>query len=718
MNDKTFSLMIMKQTFLFVSSLFFAPLPGYGVSGAVAYDFPRFTTNCKQMSACRFRIRTVPKFVHSCVWLFLFSAMNALSGIQLPVIFSEGAVLQRSPATSIFGKAKPGQMIEISLGKETFAKTLVDEYGNWRVSLDLSHSAQGPHQLLITDGDQELLVEDILVGQVWLASGQSNMGFRLTRSLGGRSVASAPENPLIREFTSPQTASEIPMENFRQGTWLIANAENRPLFSGVAYYFAHKLHQHLEEPVGIINKSWGGTHIESWTRSEALMSDSVSSPLREGVMRNLEQWEKLRTAQQAYASILMQWLDQSGFRTDLFEVPENPPSRDLFIGEIEVPGKLSENPGVIWLRKVFDLPPLASNYPLRLRLGVIEGHDAVYWNDRLVEQTDLYSYVNNGPRFYFVPRKWVNVGENTLVVRIVSPWTAPAIKGRAKELSAIVHPLIGKWEIFEEEPLRSKAPLPLLPDLDFIDPKTRVGFLYNGLIHPLRHYRVAGVLWYQGESNCERAWQYRESLPHMINDWRLQMENPELPFYLCQLPNFGLQEDQPGESQWAELREAQTLATRMLPHVHQAVLIDVGEAGDIHPRDKRSPGERLARMALAREYGRKLFDSGPVFQSAVIEGNSIRVIFEAGTDGGLRVSDGGADLTGFAVSGENRSWQWADARIDGNTVIVHSPDVPHPIAVRYAWADNPICNLTNHSGLPAGPFRSDNFPLTTQNAGF
>jgi len=364
------------------------------------------------------------------------------------------------------------------------------------------------------------------------------------------------------------------------------------------------------------------------------------------------------------------------------------------------------------------------------------GFERVYWNGELVSETPYQKYPGEGYNRYFpIPQGQVRIGRNTIALRIFAPVYPATLSVNPDTFKAGPISLLGPWLAKAEYALPTLSPdvIAQAPKPPARPPGMLAGAIFNGTISPIISYTLDGVIWYQGESNTGRAFEYRVAFPLLINDWRQKWGRADLPFYFCQLPAFGPKQSKPVSSEWAELRESQTIAAK-LPHTGQAVLIDTGESGDIHPRHKAVVGDRLAAVVLAKEYGKQVNWSGPVYQSMAVEGDKIRVKFDH-TDGGLvartlpemydvstKISvtaplirnSPASELEGFVICGDDHRWVWADAKIDGSDVLAWSNQVSHPIAVRYAWADDPTCNLENGAGLPAAPFRSDDFPAITE----
>ncbi|RYG99576.1 MAG: hypothetical protein EON58_03425, partial [Alphaproteobacteria bacterium] len=366
---------------------------------------------------------------------------------------------------------------------------------------------------------------------------------------------------------------------------------------------------------------------------------------------------------------------------------------------------VKEGHGSVWYRKTIDLP---SGEAGMLNLNRIAETDTVWINgQRIGSLTADWAW-----RIYPVAAGVLKSGRNTIVVRAFDPRNRAGFLGTPEQLfltqNGKDYPLSGEWKAkvgVDTKDIATKPyntePNPTIPTV-----------LYNGMIAPISPLAIRGAIWYQGETNGGRGFQYRKVLPALIADWRKAFGQGDFPFYIVSLANYGTRAKNPGDDGWAELREAQALTTKNVKNTGLAVTIDVGDAGDVHPKDKKTVGERLALNALALEYGKKVAYSGPVYKSMKVEGDRVRLTFDH-TDGGL-VAKGGK-VEGFAIAGTDRKWRWADATLEGATIVVRSSEVAAPVAVRYAWAINPPANLYNGAGLPAVPFRTDDFPL--QSAG-
>jgi len=667
------------------------------------------------------------------------------AAISLPPIFSNHAVLQKAAKVPVWGKADPGEKITLTISGADY-RTVADGNGAWRLDLDLSAAPPGPHEVTISGSATPVPVKisDVLVGEVWLAAGQSNMEFRLKGAADAANEIPASANPQLRQFLVSKKASPSPQEN-AGGSWTVAGPQDAGAFTAVGYYFGKRLQNELRTPVGIVHTSWGGTPIESWMGAGTLASNPE---LKEGAEKSRKTLEEFPAQAKAYAAAVRDWEERNG---RVLSLPDGsaaftPPSPDEpGWTPVTLPAAEGTLPsGTVWLQKKIALPAdIAATRP-PLEFGGFSGFDTVYWKELKVGETGVldggvdrfrrYYLSNYLSPAYLSGETPLKPAEGLLSIRIASPAASVAVSAplRWGTLS-----LEGAWNMKVEKELpapspeaRASWPAPLAKAPL---PANTASYLYNAMLAPLMPYAIRGAIWYQGESNTERAFQYRTTFPLMISEWRKEWGGGDFPFYFCQLANYMAHPTVPGESAWAELREAQAAALS-LPRTGMAVLIDAGEENDIHPRDKKIPGDRLAAVALADTYGKAVPSCGPVYASMTVEGNAVRVRFSH-ADGGLAAHPLPADfapqsrspgirkplvrntpqsqLEGFALCGADHVWKWADAGIDGETVVVRSKDVPQPVAVRYAWANDPICNLYNGAGFPAPPFRSDDFPETT-----
>lgn len=660
----------------------------------------------------------------------------AQAEISLPRIFSDHAVLQRSDEVPVWGKGTPGESVIVTLGPAT-AQAAAGPDGKWKAVLNLKDMGPGPYDLVV-QGRNTITVRDVLVGEVWLCSGQSNMDFPLGSFPIAKTEAPVSANPNLRQFLVKRSPSADPLDDV-EGEWMAAGPATSGKFSAVAYFFGKQVQKELGGPVGLVNSALGGTMIEAWMSRDALASDPV---LKAGA----DKARNDRRAFDQYAELYRAWQRKYGREDKKQGEPAAFAGANVDTSDwkpVTLPGFFAEaglpEAGAIWVRRkvVAPSPPdIAPKKGVDMFLDNIRDANEVYWNGRQVGKSGVDSVVHR----YGVKGELVNEGDNVLALRIFSACESGGVAPGGQRFQGNHASFKGEWlarveYAFPPLDAAARAEFPKRPATP-IDAQNVAGYMYDGMIQPLIPYAIRGVIWYQGEGNWNRGYQYRTEFPALITGWRARWDRGDLPFYYCQIANLGAHSRQPEKtSLFAEVREAQSMALS-LPNTGQAVLIDVGEEEDIHPADKMSVGDRLARIALARTYGRDVAYSGPIFDSMTIEGDKARIRFKHADPGlvarpmpetyapssksprmvPLVRNSPQSELEGFAVYGENKKWEWADARIDGDTVLVWSDAVSKPVAVRYAWAQNPFCNLYNAAGLPAGPFRTDDFPLASRNA--
>ncbi len=645
--------------------------------------------------------------------LMVFSVVNA--EVRLPAIIGDNMVLQQGVKVRIWGNARPGERVIVTV-KDKSASTVADPQGHWQVWLD-PLKAGGPLELTVK-GDNVLTIKNVLAGEVWLCSGQSNMEWPLVNTVGGAEAVAQANYPEIRLFTVTKNTSTTPLADL-EGHWVVTTPDAAAHFSAVGYFFGRELYQQLKVPIGLINSSWGGTPAEAWTRHEALLSSPELKPILDKYESSLN---ALPQAKEAYARALAEWEERNlyidaGNKGEALGYADPKASMadwskmDL-PKQFETAGLLID--GAVWFRKELELPASWAGKDLVLNLPPIDDQDTTYFNGTKVGATGREtpnSYMV--PRKYVVPGSLVRAGRNVIAVRVFdSAGEGGFSRGGVFSIGpggAETIALGGVWDYKVEQALEPKHPdWGSRPEAVGVSNQNNPSVLYNAMIAPLVMFAIRGAIWYQGESNAGRAYQYRTLFPTMIRDWRSAWGS-KLPFYFVQLANWHANKAEPDESDWAELREAQMMTLRE-PQTGMAVTIDIGDENDIHPRNKLDVGRRLAAWALAGTYGQKVIPSGPLFESYTINGSEVRIRFKHAD--GLKTIDGGP-LKGFALAGEDRRFVWADARIEGDTVIVSSPKISKPVAVRYGWADNPIANLYNKAGLPASPFRTDDWPGIT-----
>ena len=635
----------------------------------------------------------------SALVLALLLSTPITAQVRLPRLISDGMVLQRDAGVKIWGWAAEHEKVSVSF-RDTVYLTSANERGEWTVALS-GLKPGGPFTMKVSASDT-ITIKDVMVGDVWLCSGQSNMELPMKRvSWIYESEILNSENPYLRHFTVPQHYDfKQPENDLEKGVWQAANPKNVPEFSAVAYFFGKELYEKYRVPIGLINASLGGSPAESWLSEDALKEfpkyfeeaqkfkdDTLIKRIEDHDKARIEAWYgQLRKRDEGYRNPQKPWSDPkvstNGWNT--MKVPGYWASTDL--GPVN---------GVVWFRREFDVPPQMAGRNAKLILGRIVDADSVFINGVFVGTTS-YQYP---PRRYKVPMDVLREGSNTIDVRIISNiGKGGFVPDKSYELicAGQTIDLKGEWQF------RLGARMEPLASQTFIRWKP-LG-LYNAMISPLLNYSIKGVAWYQGESNADRPVEYRRLLPALINNWRAKWGEGDIPFLVVQLPNFMEAKDQPSESNWALLREAQ-LQALSLPRTGVVVTIDIGEWNDIHPLDKKDVGKRLALAAEKIAYDDTVVYSGPIFQSMNIEGNKAVLAF---TNTGSRLVARGGELKSFAVAGSDKQFVWAQAKIADNKVVVWSDKVANPVAVRYAWADNPAgANLYNAEGLPASPFRTD-----------
>jgi len=641
-------------------------------------------------------------FYRAAIVLLLLFAYGFMFGeVRLPRIISDGMVLQRDAEVKIWGWAASNEEVSVRFIDSTYV-TRANEQGEWFVKLT-GLKTGGPYSLQVKASNL-VTVNDVMVGDVWVCSGQSNMELTMksVSPIYGSEIANC-ENSNIRQFCVPQTYNfNAPQNDLPSGAWKTTTPKNILDFSAVAYFFGKALYEKYKIPIGLINSSLGGSPAESWMSEEALKTFPVhySEAQRfkdSTLIQHIEGQDNarigawytlLRQKDQGYADPQKTWYNPGLNTSDwsCMNIPGYWASTEL--------GKVN---GVVWFRRKINVPSSMIGKETTLILGRIVDADSVFINGIFVGTTS-YQYP---PRRYAIPSNIMRAGENTIVVRVISnSGEGGFVLDKAYE---IVTPdtaidLRGVWQY------RLGAAMEPLASQTFVRWKP-LG-LYNAMIVPLLNYRMKGVIWYQGESNAGRPVEYRELLPALVRDWRSGWKQGDFPFLIVQLPNFMESKSEPSESNWAMLREAQ-LKALALPNTGLAATIDIGEWNDVHPLDKKDVGDRLALAAARVAYGdQKVVFSGPVYNSMKVDGNRVFLTF-TNVGGGL-MAKGGKELSCFAVAGPDKKFVWAHAMIADNKVIVWSSQISNPAAVRYAWADNPAgANLFNVEGLPASPFRTD-----------
>lgn len=625
---------------------------------------------------------------------------GAYADVSLPRILSDGIVLQRDQPINIWGWATEEQSVTVSIDNKISVDAKV-KGGKWLAQLPAQH-AGGPHRISVK-GNNTLYISDVLIGELWVASGQSNMEFYMHRvEERFPEEFQASTYPLVRQFRVPKDFNyQGPREDLTAGSWQQASAENIRDFSAVAYFFAKELQAKLNVPIGILVTAYGGATAQGWMSEEALQA--YPHHLAEArQLADAAYVAKIRAADKAASDAWYSQLERQdkGLAGPVkwYEEAVDYAAWDT----MNIPGYwedsvLADVDGVVWFKRSFELPKSFAGVSGKLKLGRIIDADRVYVNGVKVGET----YYQYPPRRYDIPADVVRSGKNTITVRIVNNSGKGGFvpdKPYSVAFGSQVIDLKGPWHI------RLGTKMPATPSAKFDQYHNPLGF-YNAMLAPLLNLQIKGVIWYQGESNVTATQEYFSLFPALIRDWRKHWQQGNFPFIFVQLSNLYEAKSAPGESSWAEIREAQRLTLKE-PNTAMAVAFDIGEWNDIHPVDKKTVGQRLALGARHLAYGENaLIYSGPQPKSFQRKGNRLIVKFDFVGKG--LVADGKA-LAGFAIAGDDKTFYWAEAEIKENTVVLQSKKVSKPVYVRYAWADNPDkANLYNRDGLPAVSFEGE-----------
>ena len=630
----------------------------------------------------------------------------AQQALKVANIFTDNMVLQRDEAFVIWGWAGADEEVSVALkGQSVAAKTDAD--GKWIAKFE-PIGLGDPFSVTIKNAAKEITFSNVVAGDVWICSGQSNMEWEVKNCGNPKEEIANGNYPMIRHVRIDHVTSPTKLDDVSNSGWQVCSPETVGDFTATGYYFGRELHQQLDVPIGLLHTSWGGTIIETWISGEILKRHP---DFKEAVAKvaasagdEAKKQEQAKNAQE-WAESFRKALEDDSDKWQTADVD------DSGWKQIKVPGHwewqgFDGMDGVGWYRHRFNLPAESVGKKSTLSVAMIDDIDHTYVNGKLVGGMTTW----NEPRKYEIPTDLLKAGENTIAIRVADGNGGGGIHGKEENVFLQVEgqdriELAGEWRF---KPSTATAALGDRPGQTFAGPNHPT-LLHNAMINPILPYGAKGVIWYQGESNAGRAYQYQSLMPLLISDWRDKW-NKELPFYWVQLANFTAAADQPGDSTWAELREAQSMALRS-PKTGQAVIIDIGEAKDIHPKNKQDVGKRLALNALAKDYGKDVEFSGPIFKSISIEGNIAKLSFDYAEG---MVAKGG-ELKRFEIAGVDKKFVWADAKIEGKQIIVSSDSVKFPVAVRYAWSDNPEgCNLYNGAGLPASPFRTDAWKGVTQ----
>ncbi|AYN66326.1 sialate O-acetylesterase [Euzebyella marina] len=629
--------------------------------------------------------------------LFLFVGSSSLfAQIKLPKLISNGAIFQRDTELKIWGWASPQEKIELTFKGDIFTAT-TNSQGEWELILP-PQKAGGPHQFIFK-GSNEITLSNILFGEVWVCSGQSNMELTMNRLRDTYpEVIANSKNSQIRQFlVADKYDFKEAHSDFDSGEWKEANPESLMNFSGVAYFFAKDIYEKYDVPVGLINSALGGSPVEAWMSEDALREfpkayeemqrykndDLIASTEEKDQSRQKAWYQKLNTEDQGFQT------GKEWFQKNLDDSPWKTMKLPNFWDELG----LKNTNGVVWFRKHINLPKKWSAENNKLWLGRMVDQDHVYVNGHFVGTTG-YQYP---PRKYKVPDSLLNEGDNVITVRLISEsGKGGFIKDKPYFLTngKDTLDLKGDWKYrlgTKMEPLQGPT---------FI--RWKPGGLYNKMIAPLLNYKIKGAIWYQGESNTNDPNSYFKTFPALIKNWRAKWDMGDFPFLFVQLANFMEETHEPVESDWAQLRQAQ-LQTLDLPNTGMAVITDIGEWNDIHPLNKRDVGKRLAQLSFGLAYKDENALTSPVPKNADFLTNRVEIEFNYLKEGLMSKNE--KPLQTFEVSGDGKTFQMAQARLEGDKVIVHQKGIKNPVAVRYAWSNNPAkANLFSKEGLPVSPF--------------
>jgi sialate O-acetylesterase len=616
-------------------------------------------------------------------------------------IFGDNMVLQRGKPDAVWGWTMPGQTVRVEIGGHSASGVAGTDH-RWQVKIQ-PPATGGPYTMRVA-GPQTVEFHNVLVGDVWLCGGQSNMQLPLRFTDNAEKEVKEANYPQIRFYTVFGRPAYDPV-NAIAGRWQAVTPQTASWLSAVAYYFGVKLQQEIRVPIGLVVDAVGGSPAESWASAATLRPlKDFDIPL--AVVK--------RYAAEGAAPVgyyIDHWYEK--YDIGLKEKWFSPDYNDAGWKHVHIPGGFADlgvptTPAVAWFRKEITLPDPLPPGRAKMYLGEIQRMDSVWVNGTYVGGS---AWVEN-PRVYFIHPGLLKPGQNLVAIRIfkTEPHGGILDKPDVLRLELGDHasiPLAGEWKGRISVDARPPQPLPLRCENWPVMPTV----IYNGMLVPIAPLSITGAIWYQGEQNSDRGYQYRKILPAMIANWRDLFGQGDFPFYIVSLPRFGQRSATPTDDGWADVRESMEVAVASVPNTCLAITIDTGDVNNIHVKDKKPVGDRLAYCALAKHYGKHVAYSGPTLASVKRRRHDIRLRF-AHTDGGLLAK--GGKLEGFQVAGSNRRWYWADARIKGKTIIVSSHSVSNPMEVRYAWQSNPQANLFNRGGLPAGPFRTDDWPLVTQ----
>jgi sialate O-acetylesterase len=625
--------------------------------------------------------------------------VHAHAKVTLPKVFTDNMVLQRDKAVKVWGWADKGESISIHFNGQS-VKVKADKTGHWLATLKPMLFG-GPYELKVAGKSNSVTLKNVLIGDVWICSGQSNMEWIIKNTKNAEKEIADANYPNIRFFTVEKAMSYSPKEEVAGGQWQVCSPATLAEFSAVAYFFGRKINADTQVPIGLINSSWGGTNIQTWISWDVMSKDEAYKDITPEAFQKLsaeqnDKQAKYMAALKKDVGVQEKWFDVTYVASDWKQINLPAAWESSAIGNTD---------GVIWFRKEIQLSQEMISKHATLSLGPIDDADATYINGQLVGEEHEW----NKERRYEIPQQLLVAGKNIITVKVTDTQGGGGLYGKPEQLyldfGGSKISLAGEWKY-------KTAATTAEFGVKYIGPNEFPSQLFNAMISPLLNFGVKGAIWYQGESNTYQAHRYRTLFPTLIENWRKHWGDA-FSFYWVQLANFMEPVQTPSESDWAELREAQNM-TLAVPNTGQAVIIDIGEANDIHPRNKQDVGYRLALAALKNSYAKNIVYAGPRYESFKIEGNKIILSFtEKGS--GLKSTDKYGYLKGFTIAGKDKKFVWAKASIVGDHVVVYSDEIASPVAVRYAWANNPDdANLYNKENLPASPFRTDDWKGVTE----
>nr|WP_315158559.1 sialate O-acetylesterase [uncultured Flavobacterium sp.] len=621
---------------------------------------------------------------------------NAWCKIILPGFVADGMVLQHDVKLPVWGWAKPNEEVTIRFQKQ-IKKVKTGKDGSWKIYLD-PIKAGGPYQMSL-EGENKILLKDILIGDVFLASGQSNMEFTTYSVKNSKDEILKADFPNIHFFRVSLNVSNKPIDTLG-GKWRRVNPETVGDLSGVAYFFARDLYKKKNMPIGVIVAAWGGSVAESWTNVEALQVFPEFKKTLED-LKSGQDWHLTFTEYEKNLKAFKESNQGITFGVHQQQFADDNWSKTQFPFELKMLGLADNYGNSIWFRKQFELESsFDSKKETSLFLGKINGEVTLYVNGIKIEKREDVAEGTN----FIIPQNVLKLGINQIAVKFLEIWSGNI--GELGQSVRLKNDLGSTKEIQGDWKFNTKIEKTIPP---YVSCNYTPSTIFNAMIAPLIPYAIKGVIWYQGESNADRAEQYRLLFPAMIEGWRKKW-NSEFPFLFVQLANYMEDKKEPSDYQWAALREAQML-TLKVPKTGMAVAIDIGNVNDIHPKNKQDVGKRLALVAEKIIYGTNdIVYSGPSFEKLEVENNQIRIEYN-NVGSGIEVKDKYGYVKGFAISGEDKVFKWAKGYLQGNTLILYNETIKKPTAVRYNWGNSPDGNIYNKEGLPAVPFRTDNYPM-------